>query len=98
MGKQNYGFKAGRSHHQALDALYVAITHRKVSYILDADIETYCSTRALKDELNEQEFIKHQSGRQEDIETSRPSKQLSAGVIEVAKWTETVVGTNDKVR
>ena len=40
----SYGFRPGRSQHQALDALYVAITQLKVSYILDADIQGFFDT------------------------------------------------------
>jgi len=35
----SYGFRPGRSCHQALNALFVAVQTRKVSWILDADIE-----------------------------------------------------------
>ena len=34
----SYGFRPGRGQHDALDALHVAITRGKVSWILDADI------------------------------------------------------------
>ena len=34
----SYGFRPGRSQHDALDALSVGITHKKVSFVLDADI------------------------------------------------------------
>ena len=34
-------FRPGRKQHDALDALYVAITQRKVSWILDADIKGF---------------------------------------------------------
>ena len=34
----SYGFRPGRGPHDALDALVVGITSRKVNYILDADI------------------------------------------------------------
>jgi group II intron reverse transcriptase/maturase len=37
----SYGFRPKRSPHHALDALYAAITTRKVSWILDADIRGY---------------------------------------------------------
>ena len=37
----SYGFRTGRGCQEALDALYVAITERKVSYVLDADIKGY---------------------------------------------------------
>src|SRR3954470_21383592 len=33
----SYGFRPGRSPHDALDALAVAITRKKVNYVLDAD-------------------------------------------------------------
>jgi len=36
----SYGFRPGRRPHDALDALSVAITRKKVNWILDADIET----------------------------------------------------------
>ena len=35
----SYGFRPSRSQHNALDALTVAITGKKVNWILDADIE-----------------------------------------------------------
>jgi RNA-directed DNA polymerase len=35
----SYGFRPGRSQHDALDAVYMAITKRKVSWVLDADFE-----------------------------------------------------------
>ena len=34
----SYGFRPGRSQHQALDALSVALTGQKVNWVLDADI------------------------------------------------------------
>ena len=37
----SYGFRPGRGAHDALDALAVAISKRKVSYILDADIRSF---------------------------------------------------------
>ncbi len=37
----SYGFRPGRSQHQALDALTVALKQRKVSYVLDADIRGF---------------------------------------------------------
>ena len=35
----SYGFRPGRGQHDALDAVFMAITTRKVSWVLDADIE-----------------------------------------------------------
>ena len=37
----SYGSRPGRSPHNALDAIYVAITQRKVSWVLDADIRSF---------------------------------------------------------
>ncbi len=37
----SYGFRPGRSCHNALDALYVGIVKRKVNYVLDADIRGF---------------------------------------------------------
>ena len=40
----SYGFRPGRSQHDALDALYVALKKRKVNWILDADIQGFFDT------------------------------------------------------
>jgi RNA-directed DNA polymerase len=37
----SYGFRPGRGAHDALDALVVGITNRKVNHILDADIRDF---------------------------------------------------------
>jgi retron-type reverse transcriptase len=37
----SYGFRPGRSPHQALDALAVGITTRKVNWVLDLDIRGF---------------------------------------------------------
>jgi retron-type reverse transcriptase len=37
----SYGFRPGRSPHQALDALTVALTGKHVNYVLDADIRGF---------------------------------------------------------
>jgi retron-type reverse transcriptase len=37
----SYGFRPGRSPHQALDALHVGITRKRVNWILDADIRDF---------------------------------------------------------
>jgi RNA-directed DNA polymerase len=37
----SYGFRPGRSQHDALDALAVAITRRRVNWVLEADIRSY---------------------------------------------------------
>ena len=40
----NYGFRPGRSQHNALDAIWVAIMQRKVNWVYDADVRGF-STR-----------------------------------------------------
>src|SRR5580693_4151389 len=40
----SYGFRPGRGPHDASDALAVAITSRKVNYILDADVRDFLDT------------------------------------------------------
>ena len=40
----SYGFRPGRSQHQALDALYIALSSRKVNWVLDADIRAFFDT------------------------------------------------------
>jgi RNA-directed DNA polymerase len=40
----SYGFRPRRSQHDALDALVVGISSRKVNYILDADIRSFLET------------------------------------------------------
>ena len=42
----SYGFRPRRSQHQALDALYVAITRKKVNWILDCDIRGFVRKKA----------------------------------------------------
>src|SRR6266567_2138131 len=37
----SYGFRPGRSQHQALDALSYALLRKKVNYVLDADIRGF---------------------------------------------------------
>ena len=39
----SYGFRPGRSPHDALDALSVGISRKKVNYVLDADISDFFS-------------------------------------------------------
>lgn len=37
----SYGFRAGRSQHDALDALWIALMSRPIEWILDADIQAF---------------------------------------------------------
>jgi group II intron reverse transcriptase/maturase len=73
----SYGFRPGRGTHDALDALCVGIDSRKVSWILDADIQSFFDT------VNQEwliRFVEHRIGDQRIIRLIR--KWLKAGVLE----------------
>ena len=40
----SYGFRPGRSQHDALDALWVGVMGKKVNWVLDADIRGFLIT------------------------------------------------------
>lgn len=73
----SYGFRPGRGPHDALDALMVAITSRKVSYILDADIRSFFDTVDQKWLVR---FVEHRIGDVRIIRLIR--KWLKAGILE----------------
>ena len=84
----SYGFRQGRSQHQALDALNVAICDRRVNWILDADIAGFF------DAIDHQwliKFLEHRIGDQRILRVIR--KWLTAGVSEEGQWTKSTVGT-----
>jgi RNA-directed DNA polymerase len=73
----SYGFRPGRGPHDALDALTVGITRRKVNFILDADIRSFFDTVS-QDWLIR--FVEHRVGDKRIIRLIR--KWLRAGVLE----------------
>src|SRR6516165_559423 len=84
----SYGFRPGRSTHDALDALCVGIDSRKVSFILDADI------RSFFDEINQEwliRFLEHRIGDRRIIRLIQ--KWLKAGVMEDGAVTVSDRGT-----
>ena len=84
----SYGFRPGRSQHQALDALSYALLRKKVNYVLDADI------RGFFDNLDKSWMIKFVEHRVADPRILRLiQKWLNAGVMEEGKWSETKTGT-----
>src|SRR5882757_2823831 len=84
----SYGFRPGRSQHQALDALSYALLKKKVNYILDADI------RGFFDNLDKSWLIKFVEHRVADPRILRLiQKWLKAGVMEDGKWSEMQTGT-----
>lgn len=73
----SYGFRPGRGQHDALDALAVGITARKVNVILDADIQSFFDTVS-HDWLIR--FVEHRIGDKRIVRLIR--KWLKAGVLE----------------
>ena len=84
----SYGFRPHRSQHQALDALYVAITEKRVNWILDADIEGFFDNID-RDWLVK--FIEHRIGDKRVVRLIL--KWLNAGIIEGADWRDNGRGT-----
>ena len=84
----SYGFRPGKSPHNALDAIHVAITQRKVSWVLDADIRSFFDTI---DHEWLMKFVEHRVTDKRVLRLIR--KFLRAGVSEEGKWSKTTVGT-----
>jgi len=73
----SYGFRPGRSQHDALDALMVGIVSRKVNFILDADIRSFFT------EVSQEwvvRFLEHRVGDKRIIRLVQ--KWLQAGILE----------------
>ena len=84
----SYGFRPGRGCHQALDALFVGITTRKVNWIIDADI------RGFVDNISHEWLVTFLEHRIADGRMLRLLKKwLRAGVSEDGEWSPTKVGT-----
>ena len=84
----SYGFRPGRSQHDALDAVWVAIMHRRVNWVFDADI------RGFFDHVSHEwmkKIVMHRVGDQRILRLIH--KWLKAGVSEDGQWSSTVVGT-----
>src|SRR3970282_199146 len=84
----SYGFRPGRSPHQALDALSVGLQTRKVNWVLDADIRGFFDTL---DHGWLVRFVKHRVADRRVVRLIQ--KWLSAGVLEDGKRTRSEVGT-----
>jgi group II intron reverse transcriptase/maturase len=84
----SYGFRPGRSPHQALDALAVGIQWKRVNWVLDADI------RGFFDKMSHEwtmKFIEHRVADRRILRLIQ--KWLKAGVSEDGQWSETKLGT-----
>ncbi len=84
----SYGFRPGRSPHDALDALAVGIVRKKVNYVLDADIRDFF-TRLDQGWL--ERFLEHRIADRRVLRLIQ--KWLRAGVIEDGEWSRTEAGT-----
>ena len=83
----SYGFRPGRSPHQALDALAVGLERKKVNWVLDADI------RGFFDNLSHEWMIKFVEHSVADRRILRLiQKWLKAGVSEEGQWSDTETG------
>ena len=84
----SYGFRPKRNQHQALDAVYMAIATKKVSWVLDADIKGFF------DNINHNWLMKFLEHRISDPRILRLIKlTLTAGVMEEGCKTKTRIGT-----
>jgi RNA-directed DNA polymerase len=84
----SYGYRPRRSSHQALDALFVGISRRKVNWIVDADI------RGFFDNISHEWLMKFMEHRIADRRMLRLMKKwLRAGVSKDGEWSATKVGT-----
>jgi RNA-directed DNA polymerase len=79
----SYGFRPGRKPHDALDALTVGITSRRVNWVLDADIRDFF-TKLDHEWLGK--FLRHRIADERVLRLI--SKWLTAGVVEDGQWTE----------
>lgn len=83
----SYGFRPRRSQHNALDALWVGITERRVNWVLDADIRSFFDTLEHGWLLK---FVEHRVADPRMLRLIR--KWLRAGVSEDGEWSRTSVG------
>ena len=84
----SYGFRPGRGQHNALDALCVGITTRRVNFIFDADV------RSFFDEVSQSWLVRFVEHRIADPRIIRLiQKWLKAGVVEDGVVTTSEKGT-----
>jgi group II intron reverse transcriptase/maturase len=84
----SYGFRQGRGPHDALDALAVGISERKVNWVLDADVSDFF-TRLDHSWLKK--FLEHRIADKRVLRLI--DKWLAAGVVEDGNWSETNEGS-----
>ena len=79
----SYGFRPGRSPHQALDALAAGVARKKVNWVLDADIRDFFGSLD-RDWLGR--FLRHRIADERVLRLI--GKWLAAGVIEDGQWSD----------
>src|SRR6266480_2668793 len=84
----SYGFRPGRSPHDALDALAVGIWRKRVNWVLDADIRDFFGQL---DQSWLRKFLEHRIADKRVLRLV--DKWLAAGVIEDGRWSETPQGS-----
>ena len=84
----SYGFRPKRSQHDALDALVVGITSKKVNYILDADIRSFFDSVSQEWLIR---FVEHRVGDPRIIRLIQ--KWLKTGILEDGVVTVSDTGT-----
>ena len=84
----SYGFRPGRSQHDALDALAVGLLRRKVNWVLDADIRGYFD--AISHDWLRQ-FVEHRIADRRILRLIQ--KWLAAGVLDGETWKANEDGT-----
>ncbi len=83
----SHGFRPGRGPHDALDALYVGITSKRVNWVLDADIRDFFN-RIDHNRLGELLRLRIADERVLRL----IGKWLAAGVVEDGQWQEVDTG------
>lgn len=84
----SYGFRPGRSQHNALDAVVVGIERRRVRWVLDADISGFFDAI---DHERLLELVERRISDQRVIRLIR--KWLKAGVLDEGEWVRSEKGT-----
>jgi group II intron reverse transcriptase/maturase len=84
----SYGFRPGRSPHDALDALAVGILRRRVNWVLDADIRDFFGRL---DRVWLRRSLQHRIADERVLRLI--GKWLAAGVIENGTWSQDEAGS-----
>jgi RNA-directed DNA polymerase len=83
----SYGFRPGRSPHDALDALAAGIVRKRVNWVLDTDFREFFTSL---DHRWLERFLEHRIADKRVLRLIQ--KWMAAGVIEDGAWTESLEG------